>query len=824
MKPEIYLIGNAHLDPVWLWKRREGYAEIKSTFQSALDRMEQFDSYIFTSACASYYKWVEENEPVMFEKIKQRVAEGRWAIVGGMWVQPDCNMPSGESFSRHLLYSQRYFLEKFGKMATVGYNVDSFGHNVMLPALLSQAGIDSYVFMRPDNNESPLPHLFIWEAPDGSRLNAFKIEGNYSDYHWNYTPEMYPDMSIHQAKITMVKKIAKEEKRPQMLFYGVGNHGGGATVRCLKEFDQIAKDDPTVVYASTEDFFEAVRNECKDLPVIRTDLQHHASGCYSANSETKKENRYTENRLVSAEKYDVLASELVAAPTSKKKIKEAYEKLMFNQFHDILCGCSIKEAIDEAQRYYHAAWCMGDEVAEAALQKLSWNINTSQGIRKRPTGKEDWLIWEADGQGAPVVVFNPHCFPVTQQISIDFGTITGVTDQDGNPVPFQHLHGSAENRNPYHTIFTAEVPALGYRVFYLYTLKQQKAEPVSVATAGDDYLENDYLKVTFHKRTGAIISFLDKKENIEYMTNGARALVVEDADSDPWAHMIFTFDKVIGEFSDAKLEVVENGPLRATIRVTSSYNCSTLVQDFSLNNYEKTLSVTCRLDFREHRKMVKLSFPVSMKCKEAEFEAPFGYSKKALTGKEEPGHRYVNVSGTLPDGRKTAMALLNDSKYSFSACDNEIRMTVARGCAFSDHWYWKQQPLEYQDQGVQNFSYVLMPHEENDFGTTVRAAMAFNQPLEYVQETNHEGSLPITYSGIQVTGDNVVCESIKYAESEDALVLRFYETDGKQGECEVKLMMNEYDCKFNLSFEKHQIKTVMVFKEKTVKEVNLLEM
>lgn len=143
MDQKVYFIGNAHIDPVWLWKRREGFAEIKATFQSALDRMERFDSFIFTSACALYYKWVEENEPAMFEKIRQRVAEGRWAIVGGMWVQPDCNLPSGEAFARHLLYSQRYFLEKFGKIATVGYNVDSFGHNVMLPALLRQAGIDS---------------------------------------------------------------------------------------------------------------------------------------------------------------------------------------------------------------------------------------------------------------------------------------------------------------------------------------------------------------------------------------------------------------------------------------------------------------------------------------------------------------------------------------------------------------------------------------------------------------------------------------------------------------------------------------------------------
>lgn len=823
MDQKVYFIGNAHIDPVWLWKRREGFAEIKATFQSALDRMERFDSFIFTSACALYYKWVEENEPAMFEKIRQRVAEGRWAIVGGMWVQPDCNLPSGEAFARHLLYSQRYFLEKFGKIATVGYNVDSFGHNVMLPALLRQAGIDSYVFMRPDNNEAPLPHLFDWEAPDGSHVTAFKIEGNYSDYHWNYTPEKYPGLSIYQAKVAMVKHIAAEENTPQMLFYGVGNHGGGATVRCLQELDVITASDVNVVYAAPEDYFRAVRREMPELPVIKTDLHHHASGCYAANSSTKQANRRVENRLVSAEKYDVLASCLAGAPTGKSGIRSAYEKLMLNQFHDILCGCSIKEAVDEAGRYFSAAWAQGEDVAEAALQKLSWNVNTANGIRSRPSGKEDWLIWESDGQGAPVVVFNPHCFPVTQQVKLGFGTVTGVTDQDGNPIPLQHLHGSPTNRNHYQTLFTAQVPALGYSTYYLYTLKSFNPEPACKAVAGEDFLENDYLKVTFDKHTGAVCGFYDKQRGVNYMTNGARALVIDDSDSDPWAHMIFKFDRQIGQFSDAEVAVLEQGPLLATIRVTSRYNRSTLVQDFSLDPFSKILSVKCRLDFQETRKIVKLAFPLTLADETVSYEVPFGFSSKAPNGQEEPGHRYINLSGTLPDGGEGAMALLNDSKYSFSAADHEMRMTVARGCAFSDHWYYLQQPLEYQDQGIQEFSYALMPHD-NDLAAVTRSAMLINQSLEYVQETNHEGPLPVTYSGIEIASESVVCETIKYAEAQDALVLRMYEISGKDADCRVCLSIPGFETQFSTAFGKHQIKSLMVFRDHTVKEVNLLEL
>ena len=215
----LFLIGNAHLDPVWLWRRAEGYAEIKATFQSALDRMDEFGDYVFTSACAAYYQWVEENEPELFEKIRTRVREGRWAIAGGMWVQPDCNLPSGESFARHLLYSQRYFQEKFGQIATVGYNVDSFGHNGMLPQLLRQAGIDAYVFERPCQDENAaLPHLFLWESPDGSRVTAFKILFNYSDAWWGYEDdEETKGMSTFRAKAVVTKRIAAGQGVPFML-------------------------------------------------------------------------------------------------------------------------------------------------------------------------------------------------------------------------------------------------------------------------------------------------------------------------------------------------------------------------------------------------------------------------------------------------------------------------------------------------------------------------------------------------------------------------------------------------------------------------------
>ena len=227
---KIYMIGNAHIDPVWLWEKSEGMSEIKSTFRSVLDRMKEFDDFYFSCACAGYYEWIERIDPDMFAEIKERVKEGRWEITGGFWIQPDCNMPCGESFARHALYSQCYFAEKFGVTAKTGYNVDSFGHNGMMPQILRQSGMENYVYMRPSDKENPslAENLFFWESPDGSRVLSYRLPQEYSTKLLNESEAL-------EEKYNKAKEIAAEKNQPQMLFYGVGNHGGGPTIRALKQ-------------------------------------------------------------------------------------------------------------------------------------------------------------------------------------------------------------------------------------------------------------------------------------------------------------------------------------------------------------------------------------------------------------------------------------------------------------------------------------------------------------------------------------------------------------------------------------------------------------
>ena len=246
---KFYLVGNAHLDPVWQWRWQEGSAEAKATIRSALDRMKEFPEFRFVCSSASVYQWIEEFAPEMFEEIKERVKEGRFIVVGGWHVQPDCNMPSGEAFARQSLYAQRYFHDTLGVTAKVGYDVDSFGHNYMLPQILKKSGMDSYIMMRPDPKEKPMDHdIFEWVSPDGSSVTTCRI---LDPYCFNFE-----EVEKLEERFLFLEENEKTESDALPFFYGVGNHGGGPTIKNLETLRAFKEKHPDaeLVYSDVHDF------------------------------------------------------------------------------------------------------------------------------------------------------------------------------------------------------------------------------------------------------------------------------------------------------------------------------------------------------------------------------------------------------------------------------------------------------------------------------------------------------------------------------------------------------------------------------------------
>lgn len=796
MDKKYFLMGNAHLDPVWQWRVPEGLSLVKSTFKAALDRMEAFPDYVFTSACAGYYKWIKLSEPEMFEKIKRRVEEGRWQYTGAMWVQPDCNIPCGEAFARHLLYSQKFYIENFGKKAETGYNVDSFGHNGMLPQLLARAGVKNYVYMRPNREAEkpnlPANNLHWWESPDGSRVLAFRILDGYGD-----------DLRD--------ERLARYEACPhsQMIAYGVGNHGGGPTIETLERAEKLRRDGGSekYVYSGVDAYFDYIReNEAENIPVVSEDLQHHASGCYSANSKIKALNRRAENELIYAEKADVFASVLTGSAPHTKEIESAWERVMFNQFHDILAGCSIKPAYDDAASAFGSARETALEIGTFAAERISWRVNTEKFFNSGVSEKRGRL-WVKQGEGSPMVVFNPHSFPVKGYAFFGTQWVSGVVNSQDEDVPFQLVRAPyTDGGHVNMCMFEVEIPAFGYGTYYIFKDEQnyEAQERNNQFTVGENFIENSVVRLTFDEN-GAVKSYYNKALGREYCSGAMNAVVCEDAESDTWGHMVFDYNKDAGVFGKPKFEVLEQGGLRTVLKVTTHYNGSVLKQYYTLYKDSAKVEVRCVVNFREEYKILKLAFPMAVENPSAVYSMPFGFIKKEPNGLEEPAQKWISVCGD-----NGGVALINDGRYSFCVKGSEMRMVAARTCAYLDHFGQKSRDgeISFNDMDELEFTYALVPHDADSYAHVVKEAELLNQPLQLYQETHHGGGLAPDYCGAEVDGDNVIISSVKLAEDGSGYVLRAFETEGKPVTAEFDLKL--FNRKFTFDFKPQEVKTIFI--------------
>ncbi|RIH85129.1 Mannosylglycerate hydrolase [Calidithermus terrae] len=798
-----HMIGNAHIDPVWLWDWREGFQEIKASFRSALDRMKEYPDFVFTCSSAAFYAWVEHNDPAMFEEIRQRVQEGRWALVGGWWVEPDCNIPGGEAFVRQGLYAQRYFQSRFGRVARVGYNPDSFGHAATLPQILLKSGMPYYTFMRPGPHEQNLPgRLFWWGSPDGSRVLTFRIPYEYTT--WG------KDLEVH------VRKCLTEVKPPfdtLMCFYGVGNHGGGPTRENLESIRRLSADPelPELRLSHPEAYFEAVEGT-PGIPAWHEELQHHASGCYAAHSGIKQWNRRAENALLLAEKLATLAHVRLGRPYPAQALEHAWKRVLFNQFHDILAGTSLEAAYEDARNELGEALSIASHVANDAAQALSWQVDipAEEGMK-------------------PVVVFNPHPWAVRAEVELEYGGLKegdALVDERGRQVPLQTVRsGATVSGWRKRLAFVAELPAFGHRLYRVKPAARPKAHPW--VGAGENTLENRFYRLTLDPQSGAIASLYDKARDLEVFKGlGAQALVAEDR-SDTWSHGVLRFDRFSGAFEAESVRLYEQGPVKAVLRVRSTYGRSVLLQDFTLYHDLPHLEVRVTLDWRERHKALKLAFPANLHFPQAAYEAPYGALTRPTNGEEEPGQGWADLSGVYrPTGAVHGLALLNDAKYSYSAEGHTLYLTVLRSPIYAHHDPYvpdPQQEYSYMDQGLQRFTYWLLPHAGSweEAGLSRRALELHQRPVALV-ESYHAGELRPKASFLEVSPASVVPTVLKKAEDSDALVLRLYESTGRAARARVALPL--LGRTLEADFGPYEIKTLLIPRGKgEVREVNLLE-
>ncbi len=789
---KLHMIGNAHLDPVWLWDWREGFQENKATFKSALDRMEEYDEFVFTSSSAQFYSWIEENAPDMFQRIKKRIEEGRWIICGGWWVQPDCNIPSGESFARHALLAQNYFYEKFGVIANTGYNVDSFGHAGTLPQILKKSRLNNYVFMRPGPHEMEMPaRAFLWESQDGSTVKAFRIPICYN---------VWKDMEEH---VDLHIKEYSEGVDHMMLFYGVGNHGGGPTIENIKSIKELQekRKDIEIVFSDVESYFKDI--EGCDLPTVKGELQHHAPGCYSVESMIKMMNRRAENALTGAEIFSVMADK-----AGKKKdtanLNEAWQTLLFNQFHDILAGSSVSTAYYDARNQLGGCIATADAIENSARQAISFDIN----------------IPYAD-QSLPIVVFNPHGFEVTSPVEFETRMFRDdflpngikILNSEGDRVEVQGINASNKTMFSRRYTFMATVPALGYA---LYTVVE--GEPEAKNDNHDLVLENDILKVLFDETTGAVCKITDKRSGNVVLNKAATAAVIDD-DTDTWGHTLTSLNNVAGEFKMSSYKVMDKGRVRSCVNVTSAFNDSTLNQRYRLYDGDDKLYVDCTVNWQENCRALKLYIPVNLPSEgTAIAQAPFGKVTKKQDGLEEPMQSFADISGD-----EFGLAVLNDGRYGVDFKDNTIGITVLRSSVYAHHDPYELKEgefYEYIDKGISEFSYIIKPHNAGrSHCDVVKDSMVLNQPLRTMFETFHDGDMPKRCGNMSIDKNNIIMTALKKSYDSEKTILRVYECLGE----ETTATINLFNTEIKRRYKPYEIVTFAVDSNSNVTEVDLLE-
>ena len=611
----LHMIGNAHLDVAWLWTCWEGLHEVRATFRSALDRMAEFEDFHFSASSASYYEWIERTDPLMFAEIRRRVEEGRWHLVGGWWVEPDCNVPGGESLVRQGLYGQRYFQDRFGRLAEAAYNVDSFGHPATLPQILKKSRLARYVFMRPQPHEQSLPsRLFRWEGTDGSRVLAFRVPFEYG--------ASGDGLEEHVGRCLDELSPSLKES---MCFYGVGNHGGGPTIGNIQAIGRLRRSRPDVeiAFSSPAAFFARAEEWEHPIPLHAGELQHHARGCYAAHSGIKRWNRKAEQLLLAAEKFGALAQRVSGLPYPRE-LAQAWKSVLFNQFHDVLAGTSVPAAYVDARNAYGEACAIAGRALHAALQSISWQIRIDR------TG-DDLL---------PVVVFNPHAWRVRAAVEIEsdlLQTATHAVDEGGRAHPLQTIAPAAAVGWRRRAVFDADLPPLGYLVFKLRATDARPDLPASAPNGAQTTIENESLRLTIDTSSGLAVSLHDKLRDCEVLAApGARAVVYQDS-SDTWGHGLTGFEGPQEAFSAVSVERIAAGPVRSAIRVESAHGASRLIQVFRLDRGSGLLEVEVQVDWREVRRTLKLRWPLLLAGPRATYEAPYGFVERSPNGDEEPG-------------------------------------------------------------------------------------------------------------------------------------------------------------------------------------------
>ncbi len=777
----IYVIGHAHMDMNWLWPYFESVKMFHDNFRQVIAFMEQFPDYRMLQSQATIYKHIEQMDPPLFEKVKKYVAEGRFELAGGMWTEGDCNLTGGEALCRSLLLGQRYFLDKFGKTAHVGWLPDNFGHISQFPQMLKLSGMDYYYFHRC----VPFIGPFWWIGPDSSKVLCFT--------NYTYNGEITTGL---KNEVSRISPITRKMLHPT----GIGDHGGGPTLKNIEMVYQLDATPrfPSIKFASAEAFFKSTEKLPVKLPVHRGEMQFIFEGCYTSVAEIKENTRRSEQAMYSAEFLSSLRW-LTGDTYPATELKGLWETVAFNQFHDILPGSAIYESYQDAVADHKMVQKKANYIFESDFRKLSDEINFKSG-----SGQPIVALNMQPRKGKVLVqaeVFT-HQNPATAVLSgwgdyYEYGHVKPsagnktatvmVRDGSGKSYPAQIIGGKVFPPGFRSTVqFIADsMPAGGYRTFYVdATVPGSSVEAIPEK---DGVFETEFFTITVDLKNGDITGLKDKRTGKEYVAANGRLNKLKMWMEAPNGMNAWTIGetKEIQDISDVvSVAIIERGPVRATVEVVKKWGRSKFTQrTYIYKNYPR-IDFDLQADWFEigdginPAPFLKTTFDMAFENPAFNCQVPFDVVSRPTNGQEVPAQQWVDLS----DGTN-GIALLNRTKFGHSYDKGQLRLSLLRAT---------YSPDKYPNIGVNHIQYSLFPHsgdwkngvwaEGENFNVPVYAAEPPSLALTKTHATRLEnGSL------ISVSPSEVVMSGIKQGEDGKSLIIRLAEVNGKETQAEITL-------------------------------------
>lgn len=812
MSKRIHLICNAHLDPVWQWEWEEGAAEALSTFKIAVKFCEEYDSFVFCHNEALLYKWIEEYDMPLFKKIQELVKKGKWHIMGGWYLQPDCNMPCGEALIRQISEGRKYFKEKFGVTPTVAMNVDSFGHSRGLVQIMNKFGYKGYMIVRPQSNLLELPaNEFRWVGYDGSEITTVRTEEGYNS-----------------PKGRAAEKIQRyinncPDGDSCICMWGIGNHGGGPSKEDLDKIDELtdkcAEENIDIIQSTPERYFEEKHRDNSKLPTFADSLTPSMVGCYTSQVRIKQKYRQAENIYFMTE---MMSSHAAIAGTMEypaEELTQAIYDILLVQFHDMLPGTSIQPAEE-----------MGLRVLDHALEILT-------RVKARAFFSLSGGQKPAIEDRIPIYAYNPYPYPISGDFSCEFMLWDQnwvdpflecvVYDEEGKLLPSQSEkeYSNIPIQWRKRAAFHAELAPMSMSCFHCNFIKKDAKPVYAMPIEGVHYVfDNGKVRIKINRETGLIDEY--SNGGINYIKPGAFALEVYEDNYDPWymeQEYNNTWQNKIGSFKladkaetqrfchlDTPVEpvhIIEDGAVRTVAEAIFTYNSARAVVKYVMSQSEP-LKIIVRIIWDEKQKMVRMNIPSSFGAAECIGQQPYGHEVLKNDMTENVSQEYIVFASD-----DKAILAVNNGTYgsAFDGMNSTLKLTLLRSPAYCTHPLPDLNPvprdryISYIDQGERDFEFMFdIGTKEEMLNKAGRTAQHFNmRPMLlsfYPETTGTKPAAPI----VVADNDIVNVTAVKRCDNGSGYTVRLFNPTEEKQKASVVVCNNS----LTVEFDKFEIKTV----------------